>query len=234
MPGGWKGNMEMERNRGKRHVIGLTGSMGAGKSAAAKILAGYIPVLDLDAVNAGLLEAGGEGSRLLGTYAWVPFRLLEAGGEGSRLLGTYAWVPFSENGAVDRSEMAARMFADPVKRKQAEGILHPLLWKAMEDWIQDKPVCAVEVPLLFETGSADRFDSIWCVICRESTAIDRLIRWRGFTEAGARERLQYQFPAEKKARASDVVLHNDGTLDALREQMEVALHQEGIYECIIH
>ena len=59
MPGGWKGNMEMERNRGKRHVIGLTGSMGAGKSAAAKILAGYIPVLDLDAVNAGLLEAGG-------------------------------------------------------------------------------------------------------------------------------------------------------------------------------
>ncbi len=213
MPGGWKGNMEMERNRGKHHVIGLTGSMGAGKSAAAKILAGYIPVLDLDAVNAGLLEAGGE---------------------GSRLLGTYAWVPFSENGAVDRSEMAARMFADPVKRKQAEGILHPLLWNAMEDWIQDKPVCAVEVPLLFETGSADRFDSIWCVTCRESTAIDRLIRWREFTEAGARERLQYQFPAEKKARASDVVLHNEGTLDALREQIEVALHQEGIYECVIH
>ena len=187
------------------YVIGLTGSMGSGKSTAAGLLSGCMPVLDLDEVNRSLLLPEGRGTELLSQLSWVPVQ---------------------SDGTVDRKELAARMFQDPDRRKQAESILHPLLWEAMDSWIrQQHGFCAVEVPLLFETGSQGRFDEIWCVTCSEATALQRLRDGRGYAEEEARQRLACQYPAADKAAASDVVLCNDGDPEDLKSQVLTAVQR---------
>ena len=176
--------------------------MGSGKTAAARILSYFMPVLDLDEVNR---------------------QLTAPGADGSRLLSSLDWVPFLPSGELDRKEMAARMFQDRARLHQVEEILHPLLWQEMEKWTRGKDLCVVEVPLLFETGSQDRFDSIWCVVCSRQTAVRRLCEYRGFTPEEAEARLACQYPAGKKAAASDVVLRNDGDLKQLEDQIRLAL-----------
>lgn len=182
-----------------KKVIGLTGSMGSGKSTAAAILREHMPVLDLDAVNRKLLEAGQPGSRALLALDWMP----------------------EKNGEIDKAALSLSMFGDPEKKAQVEAILHPLLWKEMEHWCaMQEGTCAVEVPLLFETGSQDKFDEVWCVTASEPVALARLWQGRHIEEAEARRRLAKQMPAAQKARLSDVVITNDGGLDALRAQVE--------------
>lgn len=180
--------------------------MGAGKSTAARLLKSYMPVLDLDAVNRHLLDPEQPG--------WQALHAL-------------GWIPFTAAGEIDRKEMANRMFADEERRVQVESILHPMLWKAMEDWTRDKPVCAVEVPLLYETGSESKFDEVWCVTTDEKLALQRLQNGRGYSRQEAMVRLAHQYPAEEKARRSDLCLHNDGTMEELDRQIRERLKSDG-------
>lgn len=180
-------------------VIGLTGSMGSGKSTVRRILSEIMPVTDADAINAFLLEKGQEG--------WK--QLKESG-----LLYQMA------DGQCDKAAMARRMFTDPEYRRKAESILHPLILKQMHQWTHDqKGSCLVEVPLLFELGLEGEFDQVWTVICSEETALQRLQQQRHIPPEEARRRLACQYPAEKKAAASDCVFTNDSTLEALEDQV---------------
>lgn len=184
-------------------VTALTGTMGAGKSTAAAILRKWFPVLDLDAVNADILQPGKAG------YAALDMD----------------WIPHRPDGAIDRKEMAARMFADPQRKKEVESILHPLLVREMEAWIQAQSGdCFVEVPLLFEAGLQDRFDQVWCITCSQQTALERLENGRHISRKEALERLAHQWPARQKASGSDVVIHNDGSLQELEQKLKEAVH----------
>lgn len=184
-------------------TIGLTGSMGSGKSTLRRILSGVMPVTDADAINARLLEKGNAGWRALKEAG-----LLYAGPDGS----------------VDKEAMAQAMFTDPVYRKKAQDLLHPLILQEMMRWMAEQPgICAAEVPLLFELGLQENFDQVWTVVCRDETALDRLERGRSIPRAEARRRLACQYPAEKKAALSDVVFHNDGTREELARQVNCRL-----------
>jgi dephospho-CoA kinase len=171
--------------------------MGAGKSSVSRILAQKYPVTDCDAINASLLLEGGKG-------------LVELRKQG-----------LLDNAPLDKKKMAADMFSDASYRKKVEAILHPLIFEEIEDWKQKQssPLLFVEVPLLFEGGFQNRFDEIWCVVCNEETALQRLEQGRNIAPEQAKARLACQFDVEIKKAGSNYVIDNSGSLQQLEENV---------------
>ncbi|HMI14074.1 MAG TPA: dephospho-CoA kinase, partial [Bradyrhizobium sp.] len=123
-------------------VLGLTGSIGMGKSTTAKLFAeAGVPVYDADATVHMLYE----GEAVSAIEAAFP--------------GTTA------NGKVDRSKLSARVVHDPAAIKRLEQIVHPMLGASRQKFLDDAersgaPVAVVDVPLLFETGGEKRVDAV--------------------------------------------------------------------------
>lgn len=182
----------------------LTGGIACGKSVAAARLASFgVPVLDADEVSHALTGPGGE-----------------AVGEIASAFGRKFLLP---DGAMDRREMAALVFADPAARSRLEAILHPRIRSAFAVWRRtlSRPGLAV-VPLLHECGWAGDFDRVACVVASRETVLTRL-RARGLSSAEAEARLASQMPTGEKARLSGRTLSNDGSLAEFLSAVD-ALH----------
>ncbi|WP_323090758.1 dephospho-CoA kinase [Allobaculum sp. JKK-2023] len=183
----------------RQTVIGITGTMGSGKSMAASILKERIPAIDCDAINASLQQPGKPG-----------WQALEKAG----------LLYVDQNGQMDRQKLADVLFEDPSLRKTIEGLLQPLIIEAMDQWIESQQgLCAVEVPLLFECSLQNHFDQVWTVCCDRETALKRLQEGRNIPCQEAKRRLALQMEPERKAKLSDVVLFNDNTPEELRRQI---------------
>ncbi|MBB5183782.1 dephospho-CoA kinase [Catenisphaera adipataccumulans] len=189
----------------EKKIIGITGTMGAGKSEAARIVREHYPVLDCDRVNARLLEPGEAGYKALAPYGFT-----------------------GADGRIDKRRMAAAMFNDPQCKAEIEAILHPLIRQRILAWIdqQNGRLVFIEMPLLFETGSQDLFDEIWCVCVDDDLALYRLKTYRHISEEDARARIRTQSDPASKRRQSDVILWNNGTKAELRKAVEEALRKE--------
>lgn len=197
--------MKSKTSAKSRYAIGLTGSMGAGKSSVLKILGQSIPVTDCDQINA---------------------RLLEKEGKGWKALQKNGLLFLDETGELDRKAMADAMFEDPKTRKQIEGILHALILEEMDAWIAGQQgLCAVEVPLLFECDLEGHFDETWTVACSYETALQRLESGRHIAREEARRRLALQMAPEEKISRADKVVYNDGSQDELQTQVRTLLEQ---------
>lgn len=190
----------------KKKIIGITGSMGSGKSMVSSMVRKQFPVLDLDRTNRELIQKGNQGYRSL--LCRLP-------------------VPLQEDKEIDKAAFASQMFSDKTYKKKVEDILHPLILEAMEDWIrmQSDRLVFVEVPLLFETDMEDLFDEIWCVVCDESVALERLESQRHISKEQAKARLSCQYSPVIKMQQSDVVLYNNGTIEQLGEQVKLHLER---------
>ena len=191
----------------KKKVIGITGSMGSGKSEVVSILKKKYPVIDCDKINA---------------------QLLEKGEEGYNQLIQLDWIVLDENKNIDKKEMASQMFASKSKKETVESILHPLIFERINQWvsIQSSPLVFVEVPLLFEIKAQSHFDRVWCVVCDEKTALNRLMTYRNFTIEQARARLAHQLDPAYKSALSDTVIENNGTLEQLEQKVLQAIERE--------
>lgn len=187
----------------EKKVIGLTGTIGSGKSTALRILSEMIPATDCDMINRHLLEKGQKGYREL------------------KKRGLLLALP---DGSQDKTATAKKMFSDPVYKKEVEQILHPLILEEMKCWIQEQnETCVVEVPLLFELNLQDCFDSVWCITCSPETALSRTEKNRHLSREQQLARRKHQLEDEKKISLSDLVISNDGTMEELREKLESAL-----------
>ena len=186
-------------------TYGLTGGVGMGKSAAADLLrARGLPVVDTDELARQVAERG-----------------QPALAEVSRLFGPGVLTP---EGTLRRQELAERVFADPVARKQLETILHPrirALWRAqLAAWRKESCPCAVVViPLLFETGAEAELDKTICVACSAATQRQRLLD-RGWTPDQIEQRLQAQWPIEQKMARANYVIWTEGSPDLLAAQLD--------------
>lgn len=191
----------------KTQVIGITGSMGSGKSQVSRLLKKRFPILDCDRVNAKLLEKEQAG--------WLELKKL-------------AWDIFDENDEINKPALAALMFSDRKKKETVETILHPLIFEKMHQWIdeQTSSLVFVEVPLLFEISAQDHFDEVWCIVCSEKTALYRLENYRHISPSLAKERLAAQMDVKEKIRLSDRVFNNDGTIKQLQEQLELVIKEK--------
>jgi dephospho-CoA kinase len=186
--------------------IGLTGGLGAGKSEALRALAELgAATLSTDAVVHELLQ----GDELRDA---VVERL---GPEVAR------------DGTLDRSLIAERVFGDDEARAWLEGALWPRVgarvaaWRNALDEADPRPRAAVvEVPLLFEAGMGRVFDHTIAVVADEAVRAERAGR-RG--HAAVAERSGRQLSQEQKSQRADFTVHNDGTIDELKQSLSNVL-----------
>jgi dephospho-CoA kinase len=186
-------------------VLGLTGSLGMGKSTTAKMFAEEgVPVHDADAVVHRLYEGA----------AVAP---IEAAFPGT-----------TSGGKVDRDRLGRRVLGDPAALRQLESIVHPLVAEARERFLADAerngaPVAVLDIPLLYETGGEARCDAVVVVSAPAELQRQRAFERMEMTEAKFRAILAKQMPdADKRARA-DFVVDTSRGLDTAREQVREIL-----------
>jgi len=188
-------------------VLGLTGSIGMGKSTTAKLFAeAGVPVYDADAAVHLLYE--GEAAPAI-----------EAAFPGT-----------TENGRVDRDRLPARVVHDPAAMKKLEEIVHPMLGASRQKFLRDAeqsgaPVAVIDVPLLFETGGEKRVDAVVVVTTTAELQRKRILARPNMTEEKLQAILVRQMPdAEKRKRAHFVVDTSHG-LDPVRARIRDILDQ---------
>ncbi|WP_183864394.1 MULTISPECIES: dephospho-CoA kinase [unclassified Rhizobium] len=181
--------------------IGLTGSIGMGKSTMAKLFAeAGVPVNDSDAVVHDL-------------YAGEAAPLVDAAFPGTM-----------KDGAVDRQELGRQLAGSPDGFRRLEAIVHPLVRKRELEFIERErqrgsPMVLIDIPLLFETGAENRVDVIVVVSCDPQIQRDRVLARPGMTVEKFNMILARQTPdAEKRARA-DYVIDTGHSIETARTRV---------------
>lgn len=171
-------------------VIGLTGSIGMGKSTTAAMLRRLgLPVHDADAVVHRLTAPGG----------------LALGPIAARFPGVVA------DGALDRAALGARVFGDRAALKDLEAILHPLVRAAERRFLQRarrmrKRAVVLDIPLLYETGGEARCDTVWVASAGPTIQAQRVLRRSGMTRDRLKAIRARQTADAVKRRRADAVI----------------------------
>jgi dephospho-CoA kinase len=195
-------------SRRPRVLIGLTGNIATGKTEVAQMLAELgAAVIDADKVAHDVMRPGGP--------AYDP--VVKAFGPGI----------LAADGTIDRARLGAIVFRDAAALRRLEAAVHPatLIGVGRRIAQASQPVVVVEAIKLIEAGMHRVYDALWVVTAPRSTQIARLVETRGLTEQEAVLRVDAQPPQEEKAAQADVVIVNDGDLDALREKVRAAWAQ---------
>ena len=188
-------------------ILGLTGSIGMGKSTTAKLFAeAGVPVYDADASVHRLYE--GEAAPAI-----------EAAFPGT-----------TANGKVDRNRLSARVVHDPAAIKQLEEIVHPMLGASRQKFLDDAeqsgaPVAVVDVPLLFETGGEKRVDAVVVVTTTAENQRQRILARDNMTGEKLDAILTRQMPDAEKRMRADFVVDTSHGLDHVRARIRDILDQ---------
>jgi dephospho-CoA kinase len=180
-------------------VLGLTGSIGMGKSATAKMFAeSGVPVHDSDETVHRL-------------YSGKAAPLVEAAFPGT-----------TEAGVVDRVKLAGQVLADPALLKKLEAIIHPLV-RADADAFLEKhraagaPLALLDIPLLFETGGRNRVDKVVVVTASPEIQRERVLARPGMSEEKFLSILAKQVPDAEKRRQADFIIDTGNGFEAARK-----------------
>ena len=190
------------------YVVGLTGGIGSGKSAAADEFARLgATVVDTDVIAREVTAAGG---------AAIP-----------ALRGLFGAEYFDRSGAMDRAKVRAKVFGDPAAKKSLEAVLHPMIRAESERQIaaSSGPYVVYVVPLLVESGNyRSRVQRVAVVDCPEEVQLERVRRRSQLPEEEVRRIIASQAPRPQRRAAADDLIDNGGTLDALHKRV-ADLHQ---------
>jgi dephospho-CoA kinase len=179
-------------------ILGLTGSIGMGKSTTAKLFVeAGVPVYDADATVHRLYE--GEAAPAI-----------EAAIPGSTV-----------GGKVDRTRLSAQVVHDPAAMKRLEQIVHPMLGASRQKFLEDAersgaPVAVVDVPLLFETGGEKRVDAVVVVTTTPQIQRERILARDNMTAEKLDAILARQLPDAEKRKRADFVVDTSHGLDPVR------------------
>jgi dephospho-CoA kinase len=182
-------------------ILGLTGSIGMGKSTTAKLFAeAGVPVYDADATVHRIYE--GEA---------VP--AIEAAFPGT-----------TANGKVDRAKLSAKVVQDPAAIRRLEQIVHPMLRSYHQKFLDDAEqagaaVVVMDVPLLFETGGEKRVDAVVVVTTAPELQRQRIMARGNMTAEALDAILARQLPDDEKRRRADFVVDTSHGLDPVRARI---------------
>jgi dephospho-CoA kinase len=188
-------------------VIGLTGSIGMGKSTTARFFAeAGVPVHDADAAVHRL-------------YVGAAVPLVEA-----------AFPGVSTAAGIDRGELAKRVVGDPLALARLEAIVHPLVRVEEVRFLADAEragaaVAVLDIPLLFETGADSRVDAVVVVTAPPDIQRARTLDRPGMTEERYRALLAKQMPDAEKRRRADFVVDTSQGFDFARQQVHAILQK---------
>ncbi|WP_274617647.1 dephospho-CoA kinase [Nesterenkonia sp. AY15] len=184
--------------------VGLTGGIASGKSAVSNRLAEHgAIVIDADLLAREVLEPGTDGLH----------EVVEAFGPGV----------LTDSGTLDREALGQIVFADEDARARLNAIVHPRVREARNALRAQAPEGAVvveDIPLLVETGQADRFDVVVVVAAPPEQRLNRIVRDRNTSPEDAQARIDAQTSEAERTAVADVVLDNSGTLEALHAQVD--------------
>lgn len=185
-------------------VVGVTGTVGAGKSTVGRLFEGWSARrVDADELSR---EAVAPGSRALE-------EIREEWGE----------EVVNADGALDRAALRRRVFGDTAAREKLESIVHPEVRRLREERLEEArregaEVVVSEVPLLFETGMEDEFDVIVVVDADPETRLRRVREERGVERRTFDAMEAAQWTGRRKREAAEYVIENDGSLDRLEQR----------------
>ncbi len=188
-------------------VLGLTGSIGMGKSTTAKLFAeAGVPVYDADAAVHALYE--GEAAPAI-----------EAAFPGTTV-----------DGRVDRNRLSARVVHDPAAMKQLEDIVHPMLGASRQKFLQaaeqsGAPVAVVDVPLLFETAGEKRVDAVVVVTTTAEVQRERILARPNMTDEKLDAILARQMPDAEKRRRANFIVDTSHGVEPVRARIRDILDQ---------
>lgn len=186
-------------------VLGLTGSIGMGKSTTAKMFAeAGVPVHDSDETVHRL-------------YAGVAAPLIEEAFPGT-----------TKAGVVDRAALGARVLADAQALKHLEAIIHPLVRADADAFLArhraaGAPIAVLDIPLLFETGGRDRVDRIVVVTAPAEVQRQRVLARPGMTAEKFEAILARQVPDAEKRRQADFIVDSGEGIEAARAQVRAII-----------
>jgi dephospho-CoA kinase len=172
-------------------VVGLTGSIGMGKSTAAAMLQRMrVPLFDADRVVHRLLAPGGRA--VAKVAAAFPGMCAESGG-------------------IDRKKLGQRVFGDPEALARLEAILHPMVAAGEKRFLaharaRHEPIAVLDIPLLYESRGAGRCDFVIVVSAPAILQRQRVMRRPGMTDARFEAILKQQMPDAEKRRRADFVV----------------------------
>ena len=182
-------------------ILGLTGSIGMGKSTTAKLFAeAGAPVYDADAAVHKIYE--GEAAPAI-----------EAAFPGT-----------TADGKVDRAKLSAKVVHNPAAIKQLEQIVHPMLGASRQKFLSDAeqsgaPVVVMDIPLLFETGGEKRVDAVVVVTTSPENQRERILARGTMSNEALDAILARQLPDAEKRKRADFVVDTSHGLDPVRERI---------------
>lgn len=193
-------------------VVGLTGGIASGKSAAGDCFQDLgVPLLDADQVSRNVVTPGSTGLAQLVRH--FGNNILDAGG------------------ALDRAAMRRRVFDDPTARDELERILHPLIHQQLMDWSRSStaPYAVLMLPLLVKKGWQDLVDRVLVIDCPVEMQLQRLLQ-RDDIDAGlAESMIAAQESRQSRLQAADDLILNAGSLDELKEMVRICHEQYQAY-----
>jgi len=187
-------------------VVGITGGVATGKSTVAAMLKELgAEVLSADEIVHELL-ARDEDIR-------------------KSIISEYGEDILDDKGNINRRRLADVVFRSEEKRRKLEQIIHPRVIATIERKVEEfrqggSGILAVEIPLLVETSTFYLVDKILLVTAEQHTQLERLQNRYGLSRAEAMLRVRAQLPLEVKRKYADLIINNDGSIQATREQVE--------------
>lgn len=185
--------------------IGLTGSIGCGKSSLSNILKKHsIPIIDAD---------------IKGREIYEDKELLKA------IEDAFGSSVIDKDGTLNRKNLGKIVFSDDNKLEKLNSLTHPAIRKMINDDLdkyekRGEKMAVIDAALLIETGFVSMLDTVVVVICSEDVQLQRVILRDNCSEDDAMGRIKSQMPQEEKVKYAEFVVDNSGTLNQLEEEAE--------------
>jgi dephospho-CoA kinase len=200
------------KGKGEVMLLAVTGGIATGKSTVSRILEELgAPLIDFDLLARQVVEPG--------KPAW------------KAIMDYFGKEVIQEDGRIDRKRLSEVVFQDVEKRKKLEGITHPRIFEEFDRQVKEiaskdpDAIIQAGIPLLIELDLQPRFDQVLVVYAPQETQIDRLMKRDRISREAAKNILKAQMPIDEKLRLADFVIHNEGSLEETRKQVE-AVWQE--------
>ena len=187
-------------------VIGLTGSIGTGKSEVSRMLRSLgAEIIDADQVGHEAYTPNSE--------SW------------QEVVKTFGEEILQPGGEIDRRKLGSLVFSDPEELAKLNGIMHPRMARMVSDKLEafrgeGVEVVVVEAALLFEAGWDSLVDEVWATDSAVDTVVQRLRDRNGMTEEEVLKRIGSQMDREERLERADLVVDNSGDVDTLESTVQ--------------
>ena len=179
-----------------KRKIGITGTIGSGKSSVTKIIKNTYPTLSADVIVSNMYK------------------------DKDFIKKVNLAILNKESQVLNKDLLAKTIFSNKEKKVKLESMIHPIVKEKIKKFQEKREgLTFVEVPLLYEAKFEDLFDFVIIVVADENKIVERLKKHRGYSEEEAKSRIQNQYSKEKKKEKADYIIENNLGIEDLEKEV---------------